>query len=117
MAIIAYLSGEFSRKMELKTDEQHKTEVMQFLRATFPDRSIPDPLKFSATRWCQEEFSRGTYTFMATGTSLDTLEELRTPVIVDGVGPVLYLAGEHTCSGLEPGLDIGTARVLEEAQC
>ena len=77
VAIVGYIAGKFSKWTETLSENYHKSEVMKFLRNAFPDCKIPEPERFFATKWCKDEFSLGTYTYIPSGSSLETLEEIQ----------------------------------------
>jgi lysine-specific histone demethylase 1 len=53
---------------------------------------VPEPVAVHTTRWASEEFSRGSYSFVAVGSSGRDYDSLALPV----ARRVLF-AGEHTC--------------------
>jgi lysine-specific histone demethylase 1 len=53
---------------------------------------VQQPVAAHTTRWASEEFSRGSYSFVAVGCSGDDYDALALPV-----ARRLLFAGEHTC--------------------
>jgi lysine-specific histone demethylase 1 len=53
---------------------------------------VAEPVAVAATRWASEEFSRGSYSYVAAGCSGKEYDTLALPV-----ARCLLFAGEHTC--------------------
>jgi monoamine oxidase len=76
--------------VEAMTEEQMVADALAGLRSLMgPD--LPDPLDWRATRWSQDPFSHGAYSFPKVGSSPDDWKALE-----GWGGEVLLFAGEHT---------------------
>lgn len=53
--IFVTTTGPQSYLVENQSDEETKGQIMEVLRAMFPDKNIPEPLDFMYPRWSQEE--------------------------------------------------------------
>ena len=74
--------------------------------------TIPAPLDWQITRWADDPFAWGSYSYLAPGTSSETLKELARPV--DGK---LFFAGEATSSDYQStvhGAYLSGIRAAEE---
>jgi monoamine oxidase len=63
---MAFHAGDQALHLEAKTDEQMVTAAMQTLRKMF-GQGIPSPQDVQITRWQQDPFSQGAYSFNAMG--------------------------------------------------
>ena len=63
--LMAFTVANTARDVEKMTDEEIKSSVMGALRVFYPD--IPDPIEFYATRWFEDPWSRGAYSYFAVG--------------------------------------------------
>ncbi|KAI9435405.1 amine oxidase [Lactarius indigo] len=59
--IVATVTGDYSKRIEAMTDAQVQSEVMQVLRAMFPNVAIPEPTAFFFPRWFSDPLYRGSY--------------------------------------------------------
>ncbi|KAI9430824.1 amine oxidase [Lactarius indigo] len=59
--IVATVTGDYSKRIEAMTDAQVQSEVMQVLRAMFPNVAIPEPMAFLFPRWFSDPLYRGSY--------------------------------------------------------
>lgn len=82
--------GLYGLTMESQTDEQIKDDVMAILKTIYGD-SIPEPTGVVVSRWTQDEFAKGSYSFANIASSPEYFDDWQTPV--DGK---LFFAGEHT---------------------
>ena len=64
---------------------------MSVLRRIFGAETVPEPKAFDVTRWSEEEFSRGSYSYVAVGGSGADYDAMARPV-----GRTLLFCGEHT---------------------
>ncbi|KAF6248442.1 flavin-containing amine oxidoreductase-domain containing protein [Scenedesmus sp. NREL 46B-D3] len=75
----------------LDSQEELVEHMLQALRRAYGGK-VQQPLAALATRWASEEFSRGSYSYVAVGCSGDDYDALALPV-----ARRLLFAGEHTC--------------------
>jgi len=89
--ILAFNFGSTGKKLENQTDETIKQQMMEALRKTYPNSTIPVPIKIIHTSWANDPLSFGTYSFIPmTGSSSD-MDELAKPIY-----DKLFFAGEAT---------------------
>lgn len=82
--LIGLRGGANARAREADSDEQTVAELVAALRA-------PEPTGVLVTRWAADPYARGSYSFLAVGSSPDDQEALAAPV-----GDRLSFAGEAT---------------------
>ncbi|MEV5611151.1 NAD(P)/FAD-dependent oxidoreductase [Streptomyces sp. NPDC052225] len=88
--LLTFAGGAWGREIERKTDEEIVASVLDALRALY-GASVPDPVAHWITRWGSDPLARGSYSYVAVGSSHDDHDALAGPV--DGV---LHFAGEAT---------------------
>lgn len=89
-ALLAFAAGPAAVATRHWSDEEIAASTMVQLRRLFGD-GIPEPESIVVTRWQDDPFSRGSYSYMKPGSVGPDHDELATPV-----GGVLHLAGEAT---------------------
>ena len=89
------IGGRRAVAMERMSDAQIIAQIMQSLKKTFVPKHVPPPQQYLISRWNQDEFSRGSYSYFSLGSNRDTLEELARETCNNTV----YWAGEHTSLG------------------
>jgi monoamine oxidase len=94
--LLGFSAAKRARTMEQWSDAQIKAEAMDALRDMFGS-SVPEPVAHQFTRWSQDPFAYGSYSFNATGSSNDDRESLSQPI-----NQRIFWAGE-ACSSLYPG--------------
>lgn len=95
--LVALNVANTARKIEKMTDEEIKSSVMDALRVIYPE--IPEPDEFYATRWYEDPWSRGAYSYYAVGNKKDITEEIAKPF------ERVYFAGE--AASTNPGTVLG----------
>ena len=75
--LVALNVADTANDIEKMTDEEIKESVMQALRQIYP--SLPDPTEFYATRWHEDPWSRGAYSFYAVGNQKDITKTIAEP--------------------------------------
>ena len=88
--LLGFNAGDFGGEIEAWSDAQIVTSAMQRLRQIFGD-DIPDPIGVQITRWSQDPFSYGAYSFFKLGSTPVMRDDLAAPV-----GNRLFFAGEAT---------------------
>jgi monoamine oxidase len=76
--------------MQVLTDEEAIEESLEALRSVFGHDSVPDPISTKVTRWRQDPYAYGSYSFAKVGATGDMYDEIASPL-----GNLLF-AGEHT---------------------
>ncbi|KAK6916133.1 Amine oxidase [Dillenia turbinata] len=92
--LVALVAGEAAIKFEMVSPVESVRRVLDILRGIFNPKGInvPDPLQVVCTQWGKDEFSYGSYSYVATGSSGDEYDILAESV---GGGRVFF-AGEAT---------------------
>lgn len=90
IALIAISTALEAIEVEAISDEQIVFELMTILRELYGD-DIPQPNDVRITRWAQDPFSYGSYSFMKVGADSQSRRDL-----AQSVGDKLYFAGEAT---------------------
>lgn len=102
--LLALVAGEAAAIMENVTDEVVVGRCLAVLKGIFGTTAVPQPKETVVTRWRADPFSRGSYSYVATGSTGNDYDILATPVspptgIQAGQPtglPRLFFAGEHT---------------------
>ncbi|CAG0881758.1 unnamed protein product [Darwinula stevensoni] len=99
--LIALVAGEAAQVMENVSDDVIVNRCMTVLRHIH-GQSIPNPKDTVVTRWRADPFARGSYSFVATGSSGEDYDLLALPVSPISESedtrdsPRVFFAGEHT---------------------
>ena len=72
--LVALNAANTARNLEKMTNEEIKSSVMDALRVIYPE--IPDPIEFYATRWFEDPWSRGSYSYYAVGNKKNISSQL-----------------------------------------
>lgn len=88
--LLGFNAAAQGRAIEAQSDQQIVDSAMRTLRRMF-GRSIPDPVGHLLTRWQQDPYAGGAYSFNALGSHPDQREQLAQPL-----RSRLYFAGEAT---------------------
>lgn len=89
--LVAWQFGHLGIQREALTDAALIALVMTEVRRCFKGVSVPDPLQSAITRWSQDPFSGGSYSFPCTGSPRSDIRALAA-----SVNRSLYFAGEAT---------------------
>jgi monoamine oxidase len=88
--LVAHLCPPLSVGMENFSDDQVRTKMVSQLETLFGRPVASDLLSCDVTRWTQDPFCNGSYSYMPVGASFEHVHVLREPE-----GRLLF-AGEHT---------------------
>lgn len=88
--LLTFAAGPFGRRMQELSDEDIVADAVGALRVLYPD-TVGDPIAHWITRWGHDQFSNGSYSHLAVGSTHHDHDALAGPV--DGV---LHFAGEAT---------------------
>ncbi|GFQ97939.1 lysine-specific histone demethylase 1A [Trichonephila clavata] len=102
--LLALVAGEAAAIMETVSDDVVVGRCIAVLKGIFGNSTVPQPKETVVTRWRADPFSRGSYSYVATGSTGNDYDILATPVapptgIQSGQPspvPRLFFAGEHT---------------------
>lgn len=89
--LVALNPAQTAKNLETLTDEEILSSLLSSLQTMYPNVTpIPQPREYYVTRWAQDEYAYGSYSFFAVGNELNI-----TSVLAEPVGRVLF-AGEAT---------------------
>ncbi|WOH14075.1 hypothetical protein DCAR_0933591 [Daucus carota subsp. sativus] len=91
--LIALVAGEAAIKFEQMSPIEAVNKVLEVLKGIFNPKGIavPEPLQAVCTRWGQDHFTYGSYSYVAIGSSGDDYD-----VLAESVDGRLFFAGEAT---------------------
>lgn len=91
--LIALVAGEAAVKFERMSPVESVGKVLEILKGIFSPKGIavPDPVQAVCTRWGQDQFSYGSYSYVAIGASGDDYD-----VLAENVADRVFFAGEAT---------------------
>jgi monoamine oxidase len=112
--LMSLISGKEAVACESMSDKDLIQEVVSTLRTIFSEDSVPEPTAFRFTRWGQDKYSRGSYTFLPPGATDQDFHLLQSPINGNGDSLLLegsetmrlFFAGEHT-TALHPSMAHG----------
>jgi len=89
-SLMTFAFGEYADQSELLSDAEIIDEIMNHLKKIYGS-TIPNPKSMLRTKWAENEFTYGAYSFATNGTTSQDFEALTS--VVDNK---VYFAGEHT---------------------
>lgn len=89
-ALMTFAFGNYAYVTENMSDAEIIDAIMNHLKTIFGE-SIPQPTAMQRTKWSQDEFTGGSYSFMTKGTTSASFDVLAEPV-----SNRLFFAEEHT---------------------
>ncbi|CAB9515787.1 Probable polyamine oxidase 4 [Seminavis robusta] len=84
--------GHIARKLEAKSNQEIQDSVMSELKTIFAPQDVPEPCQCVITKWGQDEFAYGSFSFNAIGA-----KHLYHRILNDPVDNKVFFAGE-ACS-------------------
>ena len=99
--LCAFTAGRIAARIESLPDQDIQDQVLESLRNMFAPRVIPDPIQVIITKWGQDEFAMGSYSFNAYGAKHRFRDRLADPV-----DDRLFFAGE-ACHSKFPSTTYG----------
>ncbi|XP_074641836.1 spermine oxidase-like isoform X2 [Tubulanus polymorphus] len=94
--LVGWLSGKEAMYMESLSEEEVGRACVEALRKFLKRSDIPLPVKVTKTAWYHHPYSRGAYTYIPVGSSIDDIEALQEPICTSSGKPLLLFAGEAT---------------------
>jgi monoamine oxidase len=88
--LLGYNAGSFGRALEARTDDEIVASMLAALRSMYGP-ALPAPTMHLISRWAQDPFAGGSYSFLRPGGTPEDYSLLARPV-----ASKLYFAGEHT---------------------
>jgi monoamine oxidase len=90
--LMCFVAADFAHEMEKWSDQQIIARIVEILNKTHGNQHqvVPEPVKYKITRWYSDPYSRGSYSFMKVGSTMNDVNTLAEPV------GRLHFAGEAT---------------------
>jgi hypothetical protein len=90
--LVALMAGDAAEDTEKESDEMLITEVTAVLSKMFPRENVQKPIESIITRWRSDPYARGSYSYIATGSTGEDYDRMAAPV-----ADKIFFAGEATC--------------------
>ncbi|XP_026749032.2 lysine-specific histone demethylase 1A [Galleria mellonella] len=94
--LLTLVAGEAAAVMENVTDDVIVGRCIAVLKSIFGHAAVPQPKECVVTRWRADPFARGSYSFVAVGSSGTDYDLLAAPIPGAPGENRLFFAGEHT---------------------
>lgn len=95
--LVALASGTPAAEIESSAPDRVVASVLSRLRRVFGRDHVPDPLETSVTAWRADPFARGSYSFVAVGSSPADYDVVAAPLAPSNRSkPRVFFAGEAT---------------------
>ena len=88
--LLVFTAASFAKQIETWPDEKIISSIMQVLRTIY-GKDIPEPSSYVITRWYQDPYARGSYSYLPVGAKVKDYAEISKPVMNR-----LFFAGEAT---------------------
>lgn len=88
--LVALMAGEAAFYTERTSDRELIEEATKVLKSVFGS-SVPNPVEAVVTRWKQDQYARGSYSYTGPNFKPDDYDHMARPI------GNLFFAGEHTC--------------------
>jgi monoamine oxidase len=88
--LVTFGFGTYGLLLEGQTNAQIQQDIMDILKKMYGS-TIPNPSQILVTRWTQDAFAKGSYSFASVGVTPNDYENL-----AQSVNNKLFFAGEHT---------------------
>ena len=106
----AWIGGSAAETMEGMDDTDIVEQVVSNLKMMFAS-DVVSPTKFMITRWGQDEYAKGSYSFRSVGRDFDGIAEK----LSRSVDNKVFFAGEHTSTSGWAGTAVGAYETGEAA--
>lgn len=94
--LTALCAGQAGHDHEERTDEDIYAEALDILTKIYKLPERPKPISKVITRWKADKYSRGSYSYIATGSTGDDYDILGRPLYDERGQPRVFFAGEAT---------------------
>ncbi|XP_025774049.1 peroxisomal N(1)-acetyl-spermine/spermidine oxidase [Puma concolor] len=94
--LCGFIAGLESEFMETLSDEEVLLSLTQVLRRVTGNAELPAPRSVLRSRWHSAPYTRGSYSYVAVGSSGDDVDLLAQPLPADGAEAQVLFAGEAT---------------------
>lgn len=98
--LLTFAAGDWAREIRDWSDERIVHSVLESLREIF-GVAVTAPVHHHITRWQDDPYAHGAYSYMAVGSRIEDHDDLATPL----AGGALQIAGEATSSGHSATVD------------
>ncbi|MFK8020406.1 MAG: FAD-dependent oxidoreductase [Pseudomonadales bacterium] len=88
--LVSLNTGSEAEELELLSDQDTIASAMVVLRRMYGE-DIPEPVDSMITRWGQDEFTRGSYSYIRVGSTPNMRSDLAT-----SINDLVFFAGEAT---------------------
>ena len=88
--LLALMAGDAAFYTEMTPNEELIEEATKVLKSVF-GQAVPNPIEAVVTRWGQDQFARGSYSYTGPNFKPEDYEVMAKPT------ENLFFAGEHTC--------------------
>ncbi|XP_053202764.1 peroxisomal N(1)-acetyl-spermine/spermidine oxidase-like [Panonychus citri] len=94
--LLVWLSGEEAIAVETEQVTKVKTHLVQLIRKILKAPDLPDPINLIVTQWKRDPFSQGSYSYIASESSVHDIENFAQPIYSNPgqEKPDLLFAGE-----------------------
>ena len=89
--LCALLIGSAAERMVTMDDDEVEATALAALRSVWGDAGVPQVVRRCCARWGEDEFSTGSYSYVAVGGSGDSYDLMARPL-----GRSVLFCGEHT---------------------
>ncbi|BFZ09606.1 hypothetical protein BsWGS_12645 [Bradybaena similaris] len=95
--LLALIAGEAAAIMENVSDDVIIGRCLVVMRGIFGANAVPQPKETLVSRWRADPYARGSYSYVAAGSSGNDYDLLSSPIAHQVGAPArLFFAGEHT---------------------
>ncbi|KAK0056688.1 lysine-specific histone demethylase 1A [Biomphalaria pfeifferi] len=95
--LLALIAGEAAAIMENVSDDVIVGRCLVVMKGIFGANAVPQPKESLVSRWRADPYARGSYSYVAAGSSGNDYDLLASPIAHPAGAPArLFFAGEHT---------------------
>ncbi|CAL1527211.1 unnamed protein product [Lymnaea stagnalis] len=95
--LLALIAGEAAAIMENVSDDVIVGRCLVVMKGIFGANAVPQPKETLVSRWRADPYARGSYSYVAAGSSGNDYDLLASPIAHQtGAAARLFFAGEHT---------------------
>ncbi|KAH9508671.1 Lysine-specific histone demethylase 1A [Bulinus truncatus] len=95
--LLALIAGEAAAIMENVSDDVIVGRCLVVMKGIFGANAVPQPKESLVSRWRADPYARGSYSYVAAGSSGNDYDLLASPIAHPPAAPArLFFAGEHT---------------------
>ncbi len=87
--LLTTVSGEALKDFQKSSDAEIIAQCVSTLRKMFPEKNVPEPIKYVVSRWGDDPFAQMSYSYAAVGSSGEDYDAL-----AEEVEDTVFFAGE-----------------------